>query len=488
MKKYILSFLFILIVVFLSGQNYQNLLSPGSTYFTGSAGNLNEYHYDSVVVQGQDSIFYSFSTIHTGGNCASTDLGLLLSLVVRKKPDGWFVFLDRNADSIKFNTQAGLNQSFICRTISGNRTVEGKVISIRQDSVIDTVDQVKEILFTIKNPDGTVFPHVINGTTVILSQHFGFSKTIDFNRFPNDTISYVLIGKGAPSRGLQVFGWKDVYNFEINDEFHYSGLEYGTGGGFYFESIRKILDKTVYGNNDSVDYLIEICTNIYYPGNYDSHDTTLERYNFLSGSLGPALSYAPYEFVPDEYNEYSPLIELKIKFDGKPSKLYWSRAFEFYGSPLCWKESYYTPQIKYEYTPGLGMTYFYWLDEAYQNFNYGYRNLVYFKKGNEVWGTPVATDCNILLPNEEKKDKNKVSICFVPNPVEYSSTIRISGTDNNLGLTISIYDLLGRNVRTIAVEGEDASFSRDGLPSGLFLYILRSDKGIPLFTGRVILK
>jgi hypothetical protein len=407
---------------------------------------------------------------------------------VSKKPNGWFYFLDRNSDSIKINPQAGLNQWWSCRLFYGNRYIEAKVIDIRQDSVIDTVDQVKEIMFTIKNQNGTVFPHMINGTTVILSKQFGFTKTIDFNRFPNDTTSYILIGKSSPLRGLQGFGWRDVYNFEINDEFHYNGLEYGTGGGPYFESIRKILDKTVYGNNDSVDYLVEICTKIYYPGNYDSHDTILERYNFLSASLGPALSYAPYEFVPDEDNEYAPLIELKIKFEGKPAKLYWDRSFESYGNPPCWKESYYTPQKKYEYTPGLGITYSFWLDEAYQNYNYGYRNLVYFNKGNEVWGTPVATDCNILLPVKEKKDNKKVSVSFLPNPVEYSSIIQISGTDNNLGLTISIYNMLGRNVMTVPIAEGHTTFIRRGLPSGLYLFMLRSDKGILLSTGKVILE
>jgi len=324
---------------------------------------------------------------------------------------------------------------------------------------------------------------------VILSKHFGFTKTIEFNRFPNDTTTYMLIGKSSPLRGLQDFGWLDTYDFEIGDEFHYSGLCFSNQGqGPHYESIKKILDKIIYGNNDSVEYIVETCTNIYYPGNYDTHDTIVDKYNFISLSFNPALSYAPYEFVPNDYYEYAPEVKLQTKFNGRPVKFFWNYAFQYFENTHCWKGSYFTPQIKLEFSPGLGRTYFWWLDEGYQTWNLGYEDLVYFKKGNEIWGTPVAEDCSVLLPVEDKKDKNNVNVSFVPNPVEYSSIIRISGTDNNYGLTISIYDMLGRKAMTIPVEAETALFNRGNLSAGLYFYILRSEKGLPLSTGKVILE
>jgi hypothetical protein len=486
------SFFFILCSLILAGQDYQNICSPGYTFYKGSSPLINEYHYDSLGIINQDTVYYSFYTIHAnpyGSQCMDTDLGPLLCRVVSKKPNGWFYFLDRNSDSIKINTQAGLNQWWNCRLFYGNRYIEAKVIDVRQDSVIDTVDQVKEIMFMVKNQDGTVFPHMINGTKVILSKHFGFTKTIEFNRFPNDTISYFLIGKTLPTRGMQGFGWRDVYNFEIDDEFHYAGLCFSNQGlGPHYESIKKILDKTIYGNNDSVEYIIEACTNVYYPPvNYDTHDTIIEKYNFISLSLNPALSYAPYEFIPNDYYEYAPEVKLQTKFNGRPVKFFWNYAFQYFENMHCWQGSYYTPQKKFEYSPGLGRTYFWWLDEGYQTWNLGYEDLVYFKKGNEEWGTPVAEDCSVLLATSDKKKDNKISLTFSPNPVWQSAAIQINGIDNLRGFLIGIYDILGRNVMTIPIAEGHTTFIRGGLPSGLYLYILKSGEGQPLFIGKVIL-
>jgi hypothetical protein len=48
--------------------------------------------------------------------------------------------------------------------------------------------------------------------------------------------------------------------------------------------------------------------------------------------------------------------------------------------------------------------------------------------------------------------------------------------------------MLGRKAMTIPVEAETALFNRGNLSAGLYFYILRSEKGLPLSTGKVILE
>ena len=64
-------------------------------------------------------------------------------------------------------------------------------------------------------------------------------------------------------------------------------------------------------------------------------------------------------------------------------------------TPTCY--FYITQVSRYnEYTKGLGMTKDYQYCYLHGSYNYDH-HLVYYKKGQETWGTPVATDCNQLF-------------------------------------------------------------------------------------------
>ena len=134
----------------------------------------------------------------------------------------------------------------------------------------------------------------------------------------------------------------------------------------------------------------------------------------------------------------------------------------------------------------LGVTYYWKFEEAFQGWYTTTSDMVYFKKGSEIWGNPVAADCNVLLATNDKNNESMVGVTFFPNPVGQSAVIQIKGIDNLRGLLMGIYDMLGRNVMTIPIAEGHTTFIRGGLPSGLYLYILRSDQGLPLSTGRVI--
>ena len=129
---------------------------------------------------------------------------------------------------------------------------------------------------------------------------------------------------------------------------------------------------------------------------YIKMDSTVNQsYNFLQLAMQP-------EFTgfPDEYN---------IRYiNGCVHRYYWRTSLyhqrmmkghylsiNTYGNQCYhFDNSYYK---FYEYTSGLGLT-----KEFQYAVWYGYDNysqqLVWYKKGQETWGTPVATDCQHLFP------------------------------------------------------------------------------------------
>jgi hypothetical protein len=79
---------------------------------------------------GGDSVFYAPRVIIRNSDpwsCSDTSNGPVLSMMIRKKPGGWFIFQDRNTDSIKFKSNAVLNESWICRTLPDNGRLMAKV-------------------------------------------------------------------------------------------------------------------------------------------------------------------------------------------------------------------------------------------------------------------------------------------------------------------------------------------------------------------------
>jgi len=122
MKKLLFPLLFFWVNI-LVAQNYQNICSPGTTYYKDNSGNLKAFRRDSVVLMGNnDTMFISYNAIRdTGGTCRDTSNGSILGRKILKKHNGWFCFFNRYQDSISLNTQATLNQTWkFCDLPSGS--------------------------------------------------------------------------------------------------------------------------------------------------------------------------------------------------------------------------------------------------------------------------------------------------------------------------------------------------------------------------------
>ena len=77
--------------------------------------------------------------------------------------------------------------------------------------------------------------------------------------------------------------------------------------------------------------------------------------------------------------------------------------------------------------------------------------LVYFHKGNEIWGTLVATNCNTLVGIEHQTTANLNHIRITPNPAQSNLKIYQEG-QSVLIRELKIYNILGKQMAAIVIS------------------------------------
>ncbi|MCX6268712.1 MAG: T9SS type A sorting domain-containing protein [Bacteroidetes bacterium] len=276
--------------------------------------------------------------------------------------------------------------------------------------------------------------------------------------------------------GIQDMSWQQVYNFDVGDVFHYYGSWWTSLGSWYTtRTIETILGKTVYGNYDTVSYQIEKCVRIdaSYPPHYTtSFDTVTKVYNLRDAPL-----LLPAEFTdtlkPPDYNAKISIQNSRLKKGVITGTNIYEPATSCYTNQF---ESMYTED---SYIFGLGHTYNYYQYWSDGLFTYS-ESLAYYKKGTEVWGTPLSTDCSVLTNTENKTVSQESSIDIYPNPAETAAQVFLRGFIGNDNLYFALYNFSGMQVYEGKISANPFTLNRAGRASGLYLLVI-SDK-----TGTII--
>jgi hypothetical protein len=489
MKKFIFT-VFILIPFLLPAQNYKNICTQGLTFYKKyNSNNVKAYRIDSLGLPGSsDTIFKSFRIIIDTNYvmCGDTTKGSILGRKVYKKnSNGYFFFFNKNNDTIFVNTQANVGDLWMFYQIGGSTYLQAEVTGIEQDTVLGILDNVKTIKIQGKRSDGTNFPHIFNGKIFKISEHYGLQQTFNMVVVPWDTTSYELAGKTHPALGIQEFGWPEVYNFQIADQFHYTGYHFpltGSGGAYTtWLAMKTILTKVVHGNNDSVTYTYEYCkrTHVVSTGQETSTVETLTKtYNFVQLATNLDILRMPDEFI--RRNIYaSGYDRMMNKYGDRQTKEVGSDKYRFMNN--CWVLPEGATINNNWYTEGVGISEYY---KKNSNFIED-ESIVYLKKGSEIWGIPVASDCNTLVAVDETPAGINTRIRVVPNPVNTRAEIQVEGVSVNTSLQAALFDHTGRMLYSSNMIGGSLTFDRTGIAAGL--YILRiSGEGINATTKIVL--
>jgi hypothetical protein len=474
MKKLFL-LLLIIAPALASTQNFTNICSQGPAFYKKYNSNIvKAFKYTSYTLPGGgDTIFYTFPTIRdTAATCKDTTEGSILGRkIYRQSASYLFFFFNKNNDTIYINAKALVNDTWRFVKLTLGTYLEAKVISIAPDSVINVLDDVMTIQLQAKRLDGTVIANPWNGKTLKLSKRYGLSKTYDFTNMPADTTSYTLAGKLKPVIGIQDFGWREIYDFNIGDEFHYSGYTNSTTGSpnTTWKEIQTVFSKNTYGaNNDSVVYKFDRCrSTITNPGNTLVYfrDTITVKYKFNVMAGDSSIMRYPDQFK--RQNVYASQFDRYMKvFNNRQTKKITEDKYRFLNN--CFLIPSGSVTLYRNYSEGLGITEYYRDDQSDQAFH----RLVYFKKGSETWGNYVGTECSPSLDIVEPASSEKARVRIVPNPLTDQAQIIIDDFSTTQGLVFTLYNLVGSEVFRTNINTASTVLEKNNLPAGLYIYMI----------------
>lgn len=474
MKKTIFILLFIAPIL-LNAQNFTNICSSGPAFYKKMNTNtLKAYKTSSFTLPGSgDTIFYSFPIIRdTAADCKDTTKGSILGRkIYRKSSSSMFYFFNKNNDTIAVKANAQVDEVWRFTTLTLGTYLEAKVISIAPDSVMGVLDDMMKIEIWAKRNDGTPIANPWNGKYFKLSKHYGLARTFDMTNVPFDTTNYTIVGKLKPVIGIQDFGWKEVYNFNIGDILHYTGYSNSFTGGpnSTWKEIQNVYSKTVYGsNNDSVVYKFDRCrSTITNPGNNHVYlrDTITKKYKFNVMALDSSIMRMPDQFV--RQNIYASQFDRYQKsFNNHQTKKITEDKYRFLND--CFVIPTGSVILYRSYSDGLGQCEYFRDDQSTQDF---YR-LVYFKKGTETWGNAVGTQCSPILDVVDQSTATALQVRIVPNPLKNQAQVIVEGMKISEDVQFVLYNLVGKEVYRMKVNSNNTILEKNNLPTGLYIYML----------------
>ena len=401
-------------------------------------------------------------------------------------------FFNSAGDGVRISTLSHLDQPWICCRINDTTHLYASVTSEAIEPVLGVDDSVKIISFQAKRINGELVAHPLNNMLFKLSKHFGMITLFDFYEFPNytsDNPVHCLKGISVPGneRGDQNLIYKGIFSFNPGDEFH----TYETFGVSVFNAgtekyVIKVIDLLWNSNMDTVTYRMSRFRDYWcgyddIPHSY-SKDTVFRSYPIYSDNCTGTDNF-PEQPIFCNTNGY-----LLVKyFTQYRSSEYNSRWIKYTGNKYSYGRCSYcadtlvgntvTPFYRSSefYIEGCGGPYTYSqsIDEYYPNHgSSSVHDLVYFKKGSEIWGNPFDTT-KWVKPNSIN-EAVKVRLILYPNPSNDLVTLEIPGSDNP-DYRLEIFSLSGIKISEMNFTDSKFTFNISDYQTGM--YFLKLYKG-----------
>ncbi|MCX6235698.1 MAG: T9SS type A sorting domain-containing protein [Bacteroidetes bacterium] len=505
MKKTSLILTFILApITYCLSQNYQCVYEGGEFDYIDQANNIKAIRIDSVTTIGTNIYYHNFCTIRLSTEfpwCYSPYSASWIGKYVVVDPDGYNYFFNIDEDTIKINTLAVLNENWICYRFDNNDYVEATVVSIDTLSFIGITDTVKTIQFQAKDGSGNPMSHPVNDYQLKLSKEHGLIQLVNFIVFPDlwtswpneDYLeSFMLCGMSNPQIGRTNITFREVIDYDVGDEFHISEYFHASNSPPYYVTdnilaILKVIDKMNSPGEDTVFYTYHRImshsresTDTSFVDIYN--DTIVETINFNSQEA------IDFSYLPDESvipgNDIGIYFMRMIKPDvanGRTEKIASSTGWYGFYEDTCWTEISWDGCFPdYEYIQGCGGPY-YW---CVFGFNEERRQLLFFQKGEEIWGTPL--DPSVILGIDNTMLDGECHVTIVPNPMHNEAVIKIEdGTD--FPYLIEFYDVLGNRLAEMDVPSVSTPLPGTILKPGIYIYTLTGQHG-SVISGKLIVQ
>lgn len=514
MKKTLLFLVIFLINYMVNSQPYKAIRDNAEYLFccqNCTSNDINSIKIDSIIIDGFDTIYFNIRFMRNAvppENCGNLYGASWIGSQVIIKLDGFNYFFNKKEDTIKINTLAQLNNPWVLYSYFDSDNyldtayISGTIYKIDTMSFLGIIDTVKMIKLQVHNMQGDSLVSNLNSLTLFLSKNFGLIKLFDLYEFPYNTQAditskyvnkdYFLVGKTNPNTGIINITAKEIFDYEIGDEFHTNQANEWVNPPYpmyQIQLINKVLSKTNSINHDTTVYTIHRCglKHSWYGGNntyeyYNDTITTIYNWSSLT-EPNSFLKYLPNEtyFNGVKYQYW----DLSYSNNYNQRIVKYSSRFSANNFSNCPEVNNLIPGPSvYYYIEGCGGTYYYgpYDDSGILDHN----KLVYYKKGNDIWGNPYNCETLLeILPNVSNKNKYFVSI--IPNPVLNSARISIIGL-NNENIDLEIKNQLGFTVLLKKhMNATGFVFDRGNLPSGLYFYSILTTKN-EFISGKLIIE
>lgn len=459
--------------------NNQIFFNQVADYYTWSR--LKITRISSVITSPTEIHYYTFKTWRDTAtvdtNCGFWDGPSWMGNEIVESNNGFTYLFNEAGDTIAVNQNANVGQSWVLYRFSNGAEIRATVNAVSVMTVASLTDSVKEILLEAFDSLGQSNPsHPANNIMLSLSQNNGWFRTVSVREFPSMVL---LLVRNDP---IQFPEYKDIYDFEIGDEFEYMGQCINLGGSFppgY--SYVRIDDKWMNATLDTVSYKRSVLTldlqfNSFPTPHLDS------TFTYREDTVSYFYSNAPlYPTVPEENNtllHQSYLNPVNCYTMDQDSSLYNNRLIfhetEGYfdldnSSTPCIHFNHFEPlDFNWDYSPGLGLvaTQFNAMSQAGDNCE---QHLIWFHKGTETWGNYVPLTSGI------KEMSSSILFDILPNPA--GKNVRVNFL-NQFPEHISILSSDGKLIKTLNANDKTVSIDLSDLSAGIYILSVEGKNSI----------
>jgi hypothetical protein len=474
--KNVIALFFILISQVLTAQNYQCFNSNRSYYYLSLDSWQNRVEsilFDSIAVYGTDTVFFNYAQLPNSDGefdlCVNDTTWVGNKIVINSI---WTILFNSSGDSIKIKSNGNIGEYWKLYQYDNGNYINATVDTIQEETVLGILTNTKVISLLAMDSTGNSISNIFNGKKFKLSETIGLTQLYRINDFPNDTSTVKLIGETNPNLGFQEFNAKEIFTYEIGDEFHYKFVSTDIDGGCVEYTSLDVIGKSTSINLDTITYtyhrkLFE--TYYSYWANGDTTITTLINDTILQKIVFSSYSYLDQpqliaQFIfPYCYKSVRIVPGYVMPFEKELRGYYEYDSISHCFDPIidC------GPALEY-YAPGLGLTY---LDICcMSSMCVTYREQVYAKKSDNEYGTPLdwyelILSTNYILPNVNSK--------IFPNP--FSDKIEIQ-LPSNADYFIQLLNSIGQIIYSEKLNGSRTSINTEQLPSGAYFLRINSDQ------------
>ncbi|MDX1476976.1 MAG: T9SS type A sorting domain-containing protein [Saprospiraceae bacterium] len=410
-----------------------------------------------------------------GGGACHTDRSGWAFQNAEVLPDDTWIVRTQRGEPILLQTAAPVGASWVAFQRDTSITVSAQVVSIDTMTWLGQFDSVKTIVFDV----ATLEPVDVFLDTLQVTRTFGLARFGGLLKFPDVPAGYqsyemaqhTLAGLDAAATGIRNLTRRAAFDFAAGDLLHVERVFLEFGFGDLISEKLTCLSRVEQGDTVTYQFKRQQRTETWMLTGATIKDivdtitvsyTSDSTFDQLAGALIGDDAWVTYHYAG-------------LFGDRQSKQIQGGSDFTYSAADSCWFEVIVNQCADYgsTYIEGLGGPYF---DHSCNPPIVNYRELRYYKKGDEEWGEPfdftVSTRALALDADLE----------LYPNPAGTSVTVMIPEAAHG---EISVWDLSGHLMYKVPVSGPFPSMDVSQLSEGI--YIIHVLIGEHISTGRLVI-